>query len=46
MRLSFSHGEPIDGVACGVADNGALLTETAQGVRAFHIGEVSLRGRQ
>ncbi|MEO2217481.1 biotin--[acetyl-CoA-carboxylase] ligase [Chromobacterium vaccinii] len=46
VRLSFSHGEPIDGVACGVADNGALLTETAQGIRAFHIGEVSLRGRQ
>nr|WP_269209268.1 biotin--[acetyl-CoA-carboxylase] ligase [Chromobacterium vaccinii] len=46
VRLSFSHGEPIDGVASGVADNGALLTETAQGIRAFHIGEVSLRGRQ
>ena len=43
MRLSFSHGEPVDGVACGVADNGALQVETAAGMRTFHVGEVSLR---
>ncbi|UTH76171.1 biotin--[acetyl-CoA-carboxylase] ligase [Chromobacterium sp. IIBBL 290-4] len=46
VRLSFSHGEPVDGIACGVADNGALQVETAQGTRTFHIGEVSLRERQ
>lgn len=46
VRLAFSHGEPLDGVACGVADNGALQLETAQGMRTFHIGEVSLRERR
>ncbi|KUM04369.1 biofilm PGA synthesis protein PgaB [Chromobacterium sp. F49] len=46
VRLSFSHGEPVDGIACGVADNGALRVETAQGMRTFHVGEVSLRERQ
>ncbi|AXE29644.1 biotin--[acetyl-CoA-carboxylase] ligase [Chromobacterium phragmitis] len=46
VRLSFSHGEPVDGMAIGVADNGALQVKTAQGVRTFHIGEVSLRERQ
>jgi BirA family biotin operon repressor/biotin-[acetyl-CoA-carboxylase] ligase len=43
VRLSFSHGAPIEGVARGVADNGALLVDTAQGRQTFHIGEVSLR---
>ncbi|AUH53300.1 biotin--[acetyl-CoA-carboxylase] ligase [Chromobacterium sp. ATCC 53434] len=43
VRLSFSHGEPVDGIACGVADNGALQVETATGMRTFHVGEVSLR---
>ncbi|OHX15573.1 biotin--[acetyl-CoA-carboxylase] ligase [Chromobacterium amazonense] len=46
VRLGFSHGEPVDGIACGVADNGALQLETAQGLRTFHIGEVSLRERR
>ncbi|WP_293763437.1 biotin--[acetyl-CoA-carboxylase] ligase [uncultured Aquitalea sp.] len=45
VRLSFSHGEPVDGVARGVAENGALLVETTDGVRVFHVGEVSLRSR-
>ncbi|MBV8049048.1 MAG: biotin--[acetyl-CoA-carboxylase] ligase, partial [Paludibacterium sp.] len=43
VRLSFSHGEPIEGVARGVADNGALLVDTASGRQTFHVGEVSLR---
>lgn len=43
VRLSFSHGEPVEGVARGVADNGALLVETAEGLQTFHVGEVSLR---
>jgi len=45
VRLSFSHGDPIDGIARGVADNGALLVDTASGRQVFHVGEVSLRRR-
>ncbi len=46
VRLSFSHGEPVDGIARGVAENGALQVETADGsLRIFHAGEVSLRSR-
>ncbi|MDF0604459.1 biotin--[acetyl-CoA-carboxylase] ligase [Neisseriaceae bacterium TC5R-5] len=43
VNLSFARGEPISGIARGVAENGALLLETSQGLRAFHAGEVSLR---
>ncbi|TDR80510.1 biotin--[acetyl-CoA-carboxylase] ligase [Paludibacterium purpuratum] len=43
VRLSFSHGGPIEGVARGVAENGALLVDTAGGRKIFHVGEVSLR---
>ncbi|RKQ53225.1 BirA family biotin operon repressor/biotin-[acetyl-CoA-carboxylase] ligase [Vogesella indigofera] len=43
VRLSFSHGEPADGVAVGVDDSGALLVDSAAGRRVFHVGEVSLR---
>jgi BirA family biotin operon repressor/biotin-[acetyl-CoA-carboxylase] ligase len=43
VRLSFSHGEPVDGIARGVASNGALLVDTADGMRVFHVGEVSMR---
>jgi len=43
VRLSFSHAEPVDGVARGVAENGALLVDTADGPRVFHVGEVSMR---
>ena len=43
VRLSFSHGEPIEGIARGVADDGALEVETATGMQRFHVGEVSLR---
>lgn len=43
VRLHVPHGAPVDGVACGVADNGALLVKTFSGVEIFHVGEVSLR---
>ena len=31
------------GMAAGVSDDGALLVQTASGLRRFHSGEVSLR---
>lgn len=40
-----SVNQAIAGVARGVDDTGALLLETAQGLQAFHGGEVSLRAR-
>lgn len=43
VRMSFSHGAPVDGIARGVADNGALLVDTVDGPRVFHAGEVSMR---
>lgn len=43
VRLSFSHGEPADGIAVGVDDSGALLVDGTAGRRVFHVGEVSLR---
>lgn len=43
VQLRFSHGEPVEGVARGVAENGALLVDTAAGRQVFHVGEVSLR---
>lgn len=43
VRLSFSHHEPIEGIARGVAENGALLVDTPAGRQVFHVGEVSLR---
>ncbi len=45
VSLSMPDGSHIDGVALGVNDEGALRVETADGVRLFHSGEVSLRGR-
>lgn len=35
----------VEGVCRGVDRSGALLLETAEGMQAFHGGEVSLRGR-
>jgi BirA family biotin operon repressor/biotin-[acetyl-CoA-carboxylase] ligase len=35
VRLSFSHAEPVDGIARGVAENGALQVETAEGCVFF-----------
>ncbi|TCW31953.1 biotin--[acetyl-CoA-carboxylase] ligase [Gulbenkiania mobilis] len=46
VRVSFSHGQPVEGIARGVDDNGALLVETPEGLRTFHVGEVSLRRRR
>jgi BirA family transcriptional regulator, biotin operon repressor / biotin---[acetyl-CoA-carboxylase] ligase len=41
--LALPDGQSIGGVARGVADDGALLLETAAGVARHHSGEVSLR---
>ena len=41
--LRFSHGEPVEGVVRGVADSGALMVETTEGMKIYHAGEVSLR---
>lgn len=43
VRLTFSHGQPVDGMAIGVDESGALQVDTADGPRVFHVGEVSLR---
>lgn len=43
VRLTLPGGVRESGVARGVADDGALLLETARGVRPFHSGDVSLR---
>jgi BirA family biotin operon repressor/biotin-[acetyl-CoA-carboxylase] ligase len=40
------HGpNAIDGIYRGVADDGAAIIENADGLAAYHAGEVSLRGR-
>jgi BirA family biotin operon repressor/biotin-[acetyl-CoA-carboxylase] ligase len=44
VRLALPDGRVIGGIARGVADDGALLLETADGVARHHSGEVSLRG--
>ncbi|WP_411849555.1 bifunctional biotin--[acetyl-CoA-carboxylase] ligase/biotin operon repressor BirA [Stenotrophomonas sp. LGBM10] len=38
-------GQWIDGVALGLADDGALRVRTADGERVFHAGEVSVRAQ-
>ena len=43
VRLTLPEAATLDGIAQGVDDNGALLIETAGGVRRVHSGEVSLR---
>jgi BirA family transcriptional regulator, biotin operon repressor / biotin---[acetyl-CoA-carboxylase] ligase len=43
VRLSFPQGDALEGVARGVAQNGALLVDTPAGRQVFHVGEVSLR---
>ncbi|MCC6608290.1 MAG: biotin--[acetyl-CoA-carboxylase] ligase [Burkholderiales bacterium] len=43
VRLLLPGGAAIDGVALGVAEDGALLLATATGVQQHHAGEVSLR---
>jgi BirA family biotin operon repressor/biotin-[acetyl-CoA-carboxylase] ligase len=43
MRLELPDGSVADGIAEGVADDGALLLATQAGPRRFHSGEVSVR---
>lgn len=43
VRLALPDGQSIIGVARGVADDGALLLDTKNGVLRYHSGEVSLR---
>jgi len=43
VRILGALGEERSGTALGVDDQGALLLGTAEGVRAVHAGEVSLR---
>jgi len=41
--VNLGDGKPVRGRARGTAEDGSLLVETAEGVRRFHGGEVSLR---
>jgi BirA family biotin operon repressor/biotin-[acetyl-CoA-carboxylase] ligase len=43
VRLSLPDGSAVAGIARGVSDSGALQVETAQGMRIFNAGEISLR---
>lgn len=43
VRLFMPDGSALQGVARGVAEDGTLLLETAQGVKQFSAGEISLR---
>jgi BirA family biotin operon repressor/biotin-[acetyl-CoA-carboxylase] ligase len=43
VHLLMPDGSKISGIARGVAEDGALLLETPQGVRRFNAGEISLR---
>lgn len=43
VTLSSADGKTITGIAAGVAEDGALLLETARGVERFVSGELSLR---
>jgi BirA family biotin operon repressor/biotin-[acetyl-CoA-carboxylase] ligase len=45
VTLSFGDGKTMTGRAAGVAEDGALLVETARGVERFVSGEVSLRAK-
>jgi len=44
VRLLLPGGGAVDGVALGVAEDGALLVATRAGVERHHAGAVSLRG--
>lgn len=44
VRLLMPDGREIDGLAGGIATDGALLVHTADGLQRFAAGEVSLRG--
>ncbi len=43
VTLLLPDGTAIKGIARGVADDGALLLETAEGITRYHSGEISLR---
>lgn len=43
VRVLAPSRRTVDGVAAGVADDGALIVETARGPERFHSAEVSLR---
>ena len=43
VKLTLSGGASVSGLARGVREDGALLLETAQGIKPFHSGDVSLR---
>ncbi len=45
VRLLADFGEPLDGICRSVAEDGALLLETASGLQRIISGEVSLRPR-
>lgn len=41
--IAFADGSLLDAKAIGIADDGALIVETAGGIRHIHAGEVSVR---
>jgi BirA family biotin operon repressor/biotin-[acetyl-CoA-carboxylase] ligase len=43
VRLLVPPERSIEGIASGVAEDGALLLDTGDGVKRFYAGEVSLR---
>lgn len=43
VRLLVPPGRTIEGIASGVAEDGALLLDTGAGVRRFYAGEINLR---
>ena len=45
VQLLLPDGKTIDGIARGVAEDGALLLESANGISRHHSGEVSLRAQ-
>jgi BirA family biotin operon repressor/biotin-[acetyl-CoA-carboxylase] ligase len=45
VRIMLPGGRREQGRAAGVAEDGALLIETAAGTRRYHSGEISLRAR-
>lgn len=45
VRLSMPDGREIEGVAGGIAADGALLVNTVEGLQRFAAGDVSLRSR-
>jgi BirA family biotin operon repressor/biotin-[acetyl-CoA-carboxylase] ligase len=45
VAMLMPDGSRIEGVVLGVTNEGALCVETSAGMREFHSGEVSMRGR-